>query len=159
MTRSMTRATIAALAIAGLATSAAAQRWTPPSRPLPIADTTGVPTSIYDGDTFRFGKMRVRIWGIDAPEKETRFGPDARAQLVQLVAGRPVKCHDTGQRNHDRIVAQCWNWRGVEIASAMVRTGWAVDWARFSQGRYQPSQQAAQRARAGMYRYGVQPWR
>ncbi|KQN00168.1 nuclease [Sphingomonas sp. Leaf230] len=155
----MRRVAIVGFAIIGLAASADAQRWTPPSRPLPIEQTTGVPTSIYDGDTFRFGKMRVRIWGIDAPEKDTRFGPGARAQLVQLVAGRPVQCRGTGQRNYDRIVAQCWNWQGVEIAAAMVRTGWAVDWARFSQGRYQPSQQAAQRAHAGMYRYGVQPWR
>lgn len=113
MIRSMTRAAIVALAIAGFATSANARRWKPPHQPLPAAETTGVPTSIYDGDTFRFGKIPVRIWGIDAPEKDTRFGPGARGQLVKLIAGQRVTCRDTGQRNHDRIVAQCWNWRGV----------------------------------------------
>lgn len=159
MTGSVTRAAIVALAIAGLAAPADARRWKPPRQPLPAEATTGVPTSIYDGDTFRFGEIPVRIWGIDAPEKRTRFGPAARAQLVQLVGDRRVTCRDTGQRNHDRIVAQCWNWRGVEIASAMVRTGWAVDWSTFSKGRYRPSQRAAQRTKAGMYRYGVQPWR
>lgn len=145
--------------IVAIAMPADARRWKPPRQTLPAVETTGVPTSIHDGDTFRFGKIPVRIWGIDAPELATRFGPAARAQLVQLVADRRVTCRDTGRRNHDRIVAQCWNWRGVEIASAMVRTGWAVDWSTFSNGRYQPSQQAAQRARAGMYRYGVEPWR
>jgi len=156
--RIVTGAAIVALAIS-IAAPADARRWKPPRHPLPAEETTGVPTSIHDGDTFRFGKIPVRIWGIDAPELATRFGPAARAQLVQLVADRRVTCRDTGQRNHDRIVAQCWNWRGVEIASAMVRTGWAIDWSTFSNGRYQPSQQAAQRARTGMYRYGVQPWR
>jgi endonuclease YncB( thermonuclease family) len=42
---------------------------------------------------------------VDAPELETRFGPAARAQLVQLVADRRVTCRDTGKRTYDRIVA------------------------------------------------------
>jgi endonuclease YncB( thermonuclease family) len=159
MIRTMEGATIAALAVAGLATTAAARRYQPPSTPLPIAATTGVPTSIHDGDTFRFGKLRVRVWGIDAPELETQFGPAARAQLVQLVADRRVTCRDTGKRNHDRIVAQCWNWQGTDLAAAMARTGWAVNWSTFSHGRYLADQQAAQRERRGVFAYGVQPWR
>ena len=91
MIRTMAGATIAALAVAGLATTAAARRYQPPSTPLPIAATTGVPTSIHDGDTFRFGKLRVRVWGIDAPELETQFGPAARAQ-----APRPVHTTEPG---------------------------------------------------------------
>tara|TARA_R110000787_G_scaffold286428_1_gene404883 strand:+ start:29664 stop:30143 length:480 start_codon:yes stop_codon:yes gene_type:complete len=159
MIRTMAGATIAALAVAGLATTAAARRYQPPSSPLPIAATTGVPTSIHDGDTFRFGKLRVRVWGIDAPELETQFGPAARAQLVQLVADRRVTCRDTGKRNHDRVVAQCWNWQGIDLAAAMTRTGWAVNWSTFSHGRYLADQQAAQRERRGVFAYGVQPWR
>jgi endonuclease YncB( thermonuclease family) len=159
MIRTMAGATIAALAVAGVATTAAARRYQPPTTPLPIAATTGVPTSIHDGDTFRFGKLRVRVWGIDAPELETQFGPAARAQLVQLVADRRVTCRDTGKRNHDRIVAQCWNWQGVDLAAAMARTGWAVNWSMFSHGRYLADQQAAQRERRGVFAYGVQPWR
>ena len=159
MIRTMAGATIAALAVAGLATTAAARRYQPPSTPLPIAATTGVPTSIHDGATFRFGKLRVRVWGIDAPELETQFGPAARAQLVQLVADRRVTCRDTGKRNHDRIVAQCWNWQGTDLAAAMARTGWAVNWSTFSHGRYLADQQAAQRERRGVFAYGVQPWR
>lgn len=159
MIRTMAGATIAALAVAGLATTAAARRYQPPSSPLPIAATTGVPTSIHDGDTFRLGALRVRVWGIDAPELETQFGPAARAQLVQLVADRRVTCRDTGKRNHDRIVAQCWNWQGIDLAAAMARTGWAVNWSTFSHGRYLADQQAAQRERRGVFAYGVQPWR
>lgn len=159
MMRQMAGATITALAVAGLATTAAGRRYEPSASPLPTAATTGVPTSIYDGDTFRFGKLRVRVWGVDAPELETRFGPAARAQLVQLVADRRVTCRDTGQRTYDRIVAQCWNWRGIDIAAAMARTGWAVNWSTYSHGRYQADQQAAQRERRGVFAYGVQPWR
>ena len=44
MIRTMAGATIAALAVAGLATTAAARRYQPPSTPLPIAATTGVPS-------------------------------------------------------------------------------------------------------------------
>ena len=28
----------------------------------------GVPTYVVDGDTLRFGKARVRLFGVDAPE-------------------------------------------------------------------------------------------
>lgn len=159
MTSRAARAAIVALAVAGIATSAYGRRWTPPSNPLPIVATTGIPTSIYDGDTFRFGALRVRIWGVDAPELETRFGPSARDQLARLVANRRVTCRDTGKRSYDRIVAQCWNWQGEDIAAAMARSGWAVDWPTYSGGRYQPDQQAAQRDHAGVFHYGVQPWR
>lgn len=30
---------------------------------------------ITDGDTIREGALRVRIWGIEAPEMDTRRGP------------------------------------------------------------------------------------
>ncbi len=158
MTSRLAGATIAALAVT-LSIPAGARRYSPPAQPLPIAATSGVPTSVYDGDTFRFGAIRVRLWGVDAPEKATRFGPAARDQLLQLIAGRPIRCRDTGKRTYDRIVAQCWNWRGVDLSAAMVRAGYAVDWRSYSNGRYLADQQAAQRGRAGVFAYGVAPWR
>ena len=155
----LARAALAALAIAYPAVPATARRWRPPPQPLPPEATTGIPTSIYDGDTLRFGMIPVRIWGVDAPEKNTRFGPRARDQLARLIADRRVTCRDTGGRSYDRIVAQCWNWQGIDLAAAMARTGWAVDWRTYSHGKYLPDQEAAQRDHAGVFRYGVQPWR
>lgn len=108
----MTRAAIVALAIAGIATSADARRWKPPRHPLPAAATTGVPTSIYDGDTFRFGKIPVRIWGIDAPEKDTRF------HVMQIDDAFPDLFGCLGERV--RYLAQCSRWTQPD-------PGWQAD--------------------------------
>lgn len=119
----------------------------------------GTVTNIHDGDTFRFGQVRVRIAGMDAPELETRFGPGSRDHLVQLIAGQRVTCQDSGERSYDRVVATCWNYQGVELGDAMVRDGWAVDWPKFSHGRYAADEQAAIYARRGIFGLGGHPWR
>jgi endonuclease YncB( thermonuclease family) len=69
-----------------------------------VAQTVGgVPFSAHgfavsEGDTVKFGKQIVRLFGIDAPEKRQPRddgkwfpGPLAEA-LVQIIAGRPVSC-------------------------------------------------------------------
>ena len=53
--------------------------------------------AVTDGDTVKFGRQRVRMFGIDAPEKgqtcdggKWHPGPLATAALVRFIAGRPV---------------------------------------------------------------------
>ena len=56
-------------------------------------------TSISDGDTLRSGKLRIRLFGIDAPEKRQQCttaegqqwdcGVEAREALKQLVESVP----------------------------------------------------------------------
>jgi endonuclease YncB( thermonuclease family) len=68
------------------------------------SDTNGSGTShgfsVSDGDTVKFGKQRIRLFGIDAPEKAQPCddgqwypGPLATKALVDFIAGRPVSCH------------------------------------------------------------------
>jgi endonuclease YncB( thermonuclease family) len=123
---------------------------------LEIAEIAGVPTSITDGDTFRLGDVRVRLWGMDAPELSTRFGPAARQRLTELIAGRAVRCGPEVGRSHRRTVRECVNWRGVDLSQEMVREGWAIDWPRYSGGAYAADEAAARRAKAGVFAYGVQ---
>lgn len=149
----------AALIASGGSTAAwAAQRNERPPL-LPARLTSGAPTSIYDGDTFRFGSIRIRLWGIDAPEMKTRFGRAARQKLVWLIAGRSVRCRDTGTRSGERIVGRCWNASGKDLSAEMVRSGYAVDWPHFSDGRYRMLQTEALAKRSGLYAYGIEPWR
>ncbi len=143
-------AIVAALAIGGVAVGAP---WTGD-----IPTLAGHVTSVHDGDTFRIGATTIRVYGIDAPELATPYGPSAQSVLVRAIDGGAVRCIDTGSRSYDRIVASCVNHRGHDIAAIVVRSGWAVDWWRFSCGRYLTDQQDAQDARRGMFAYGVRPW-
>ena len=94
---------------------------------------------VTDGDTLRFSDQRVRIWGIDAPETNTRAGKAARGALIEIIDNRSVRCEDTGQRsesrNVERIVARCYIG-SMDIACELVRLGHAKDWPKYSGGAY-----------------------
>jgi endonuclease YncB( thermonuclease family) len=90
---------------------------------------------VHDGDTFRcHDGPRVRVWGIDAPELKTPAGPASTRALRQLVAGKILTCVPKGH-SYDRVVALC-TVNGRDIAAEMVLGGWAVDWPKYSHGRY-----------------------
>ena len=114
--------------------------------------------SVIDGDTIEIRGVRVRIGGIDAPESDQTCsraegvylcGNFSAAHLDRLLAGRTVVCrgHD---RSYDRIVAAC-TVAGVDVGSAQVSAGWALDYVRYSKGRYAAAEAEARRAKAGIW--------
>lgn len=92
------------------------------------ADTCVV-TSVTDGDTFRCGETRVRLIGIDAPERGQFGGREATAQLRSLVApGTTVRLEmdaDSVDR-YGRTLAYVYTRRGVLVNLEMARTGYAL---------------------------------
>ena len=93
------------------------------------------PADIIDGDTIDVQGVRVRLWGIDAPEAGTVAGDAATAFLRDLMDGETVSCRDTGGRSYRRIVAQCFIG-DLDIADALVDAGHARDWPKYSSGYY-----------------------
>lgn len=91
--------------------------------------------AIVDGDTFRCdGALKVRLWGVDAPERDAPGGLAATRALADLTHQQTVVCRRRG-KSYDRIVAQCWVGRR-DVAGALVRAGHARDWPKFSRGYY-----------------------
>ena len=96
---------------------------------------------ITDGDTIKMGRIRYRLYGIDAPElrqfcrgergKNFACGEKARKALRGLVRGRSVICQPTGAVSYRRKIATCFVG-GVDMGAWMVRRGWAVAYRRFS---------------------------
>ena len=73
-----------------------------------------VPGSIYDGDTFRVSdgnqEMKVRLCGIDAPEKDQALGVESRDHLRELIAqgsGRIVLV-ETDTDQYGRAIAEAF---------------------------------------------------
>lgn len=109
----------------------------------------GTAGRVVDGDTLwvcdRGVCTKIRLCGIDAPERGQRGYQEATAALSRLVNGKIVRCVQVGGGtpcdghsrpvNGDRIVAQCYAG-STDVAAELVRAGFACDWRRFSGGYY-----------------------
>jgi endonuclease YncB( thermonuclease family) len=117
--------------------------------------------SVVDGDTIEIRGERIRFDGVDAPESKQicnnaagrryRCGQvSATALDVFLEKSRPVTCQTTG-KSYDRIVAVCRRADGAEVNSWLVANGFAVDWPKYSNGRYAAQQKRAKGAKLGIW--------
>ena len=101
-------------------------------------DFAGQVARVVDGDTFWVSgqRTRIRVWGLDAPEIGRAGGSAATAQLVGLVSGRSVQCRIRDVDRYGRIVGQCWLPDSRDIAAAMIASGTAREYCRFSGNYY-----------------------
>ena len=115
---------------------------------------------VIDGDTIKLGEVHVRLFGIDAPETDQpctdaqgstyRCGLLATSVLEEEIGGRPVTCFPLDTDRYGRTVATC-EVSGRDLGDAMVRRGYAVDFTRYSGGRYATAQLEARAARRGIW--------
>jgi micrococcal nuclease len=153
----------AVLALAAMLTASAPLRPLPspaPSRPTEAAagSAAAPPTArirpyipaelvrVIDGDTVEMRALiwldqqvttRVRLRGIDAPERDARCPEEARRAdaategLRRLVAGRALFLTDIGRDKYGgRVVARIVSAEGADIGEAMLRDGHARIYAR-----------------------------
>lgn len=102
---------------------------------------------------------RIRLSGIDAPESTQlcrgedslpyRLGAKAANDLSAFIARRPVSCVPVALDQYGRTVATC-SVAGIDLADWLVRNGHALDWPRYSHGKYGEAQRDAERAGRGM---------
>jgi endonuclease YncB( thermonuclease family) len=100
-----------------------------------IQELTG-PAWVIDGDTIDIGGTRIRLAGIDAPETEHPYGRNAKWAFVNLCKGQKVRAVLDGDLSYDRATATCYLPDGRDLSAEMVRAGMAIDWPKFSRGRY-----------------------
>jgi endonuclease YncB( thermonuclease family) len=91
---------------------------------------------VIDGDTIDISGTRIRLAGIDAPEMDHPYGKNAKWTLVNLCKGQEVRAVFDGDLSHDRTVATCYLPDGRDLSAEMVKAGMAIDWKKFSGGKY-----------------------
>jgi endonuclease YncB( thermonuclease family) len=91
---------------------------------------------VVDGDTIDIGGTRIRLAGIDAPEMDHPYGKSAKWTLVNLCKGSDIRAVFDGDLSHDRSVATCYLPDGRDLSAEMVKAGLAIDWPKFSRGKY-----------------------
>lgn len=100
----------------------------------------GIP-GITDGDTIRVNGTKVRLFGIDAPERHQQCssaegqayacGQTATRALADFIAGRKVDCVADEKDRYGRLVAVC-TVAGEDVGGWMVLNGWAVAYRKYS---------------------------
>jgi endonuclease YncB( thermonuclease family) len=124
--------------------------------------------SIVDGDTLEIHGTRIRLWGIDAPESSQlcrdedsslyRCGARVANDLDAFLARRPVTCTSMNLDQYGRTVATC-SAGGADLGEWLVSNGLALDWPRFSKGKYEAAQRNAEHAGRGIWKGSyVEPW-
>ena len=94
----------------------------------------GSPIAV-DGDTLRFGRQYVRLWGVDAEELDEPNGPRARAILRDIVDGRHIKCTVVTIDNYGRSVGRC-TVGSIDVNREVIARGGALDCKRYSGGAF-----------------------
>ena len=107
---------------------------------------------IIDGDTLDTSRGRVRLFGVDTPERGERCATEATERLREL-AGDTVRLKD-GPRLTDtygRTLAYVYTVDGISIDAALIREGFATAWTRDGQhrDRLEGLKLEAQKRRAG----------
>lgn len=121
--------------------------------------------AVLDGDTVlvaQSGKRptKIRLAGIDAPEKAQAFGAKSRQALVELVLNREVRVETVATDKFGRRVAQLIR-DGSNVNQQQVRSGMAWEYSYFHRDReYAALQREAQQAQLGLWSQPnpIPPW-
>jgi micrococcal nuclease len=91
---------------------------------------------VIDGDTIVIDNLHIRLAGIDAPELDHPWGQQSKWAMVKLCKGQTVTARIKPELSYDRVVAECFLPDGRDLAAELVKAGLALDWSKFSGGKY-----------------------
>lgn len=122
---------------------------------------------ITDGDTFEMlaagnKKLRVRIHGIDAPEREQPFYRKSRDLLGTLCFQEQVSIQIVNKDRWGRLVAHAFTPDGQSIGYKMVENGFAWHFTRYSNDpTLRRLENSARKSKAGLWadKNPVAPWK
>ncbi|EAJ1956722.1 thermonuclease [Campylobacter upsaliensis] len=124
-------------------------------------ELTGKVSKVIDGDTIELlaktskenpynhiAKLKIRLYGIDAPELKQAYGKEAKEFLSALVLKQEVSLIIENKDKYDRFVGTIF-LKGKDINKEMVKNGYAHAYESFSK-KY-----LAEQADAKMFKLGL----
>ncbi len=127
----------------------------------------GTVTRVFNATTFSMGQMRLKLYGIDAPDvnqpcvnkrnEHYACGRMAKKKLEKLLLNKNVMCQLIQPIGANYYAATC-KIQGYDIGATMVSVGWAVADRKVS-AVYIPYEQQAHQANQGLWSGKfVAPW-
>ena len=125
-----------------------------------FADFSAPVVSILDGDTIEVlhntHPERVRLSGIDCPEKGQAFGNRAKQAASALAFGKDVTLQTHGQDKYRRTLADVFLLDGTHVNHTLVKEGWCW-WYRKYAPRNRELERLERNAREGKKGLWVAP--
>tara|TARA_A100001011_G_C13942049_1_gene687580 strand:- start:209 stop:721 length:513 start_codon:yes stop_codon:yes gene_type:complete len=124
---------------------------------------------VIDGDTIKINGISVRLFGIDAPEKNQiclienqtyNCGLKSKNFLQSLITGT-VECSYNNLDRYGRIIGKCISHTKIVnqnmkenfyLNYIMIRNGHAVEYKRYSKGEYSEAENLAIKEKRGIWR-------
>lgn len=131
-----------------------------------LANTiTGKVVGVMDGDTIEIlsnrQTYRIRLDGIDCPEKNQAYGTVAKQVTSGLCFGKTVKAKVMDKDRYGRYVAKVILPGGGELNATLLKNGYAWHYKQYSKDSYYASLElAARKARKGLWAdtNPIPPW-
>ena len=138
----------------------------------PAFPFTGEVVSVLDGDTIEVlpsagglhnkKPQRIRLQGIDCPEKGQAFGKVAKWATSALVFGRTVTVQGHDKDRYKRLVADVLLADGTNVNQKLVKDGWCMWYRKYAPDDVvlEASEQEARDVKRGLWvdPRPVPPW-
>lgn len=105
---------------------------------------------VIDGDTFIASGTKIRLWGIDAPEKEEPHYRNATRYLATILKTGKLECTFIEKDRYQRDVMKCLI-DDVDVGERLVTEGLARDYGSYSNDYYATFERQAKRRRRGIW--------
>ena len=104
---------------------------------------------VVDGDTIRINSKKIRLYGIDAPEKKQKCkktyltisfmsftkdymcGEVSTQKLIKKINKQKLNCNILDVDRYKRLIGECFK-RNINLNSWMVSNGYAVAYRKYS---------------------------
>lgn len=121
---------------------------------------------VSDGDTFTAInkdnlQLKIRVFGIDAPEKKQAFGNKSKEALSNLIFGKNIVIDVQSQDKYGRFIAYAFTPSGEDVSLLMLSQGMAWHYTEYDlSGEYADAEQSARKMRIGLWSdsNAVAPW-
>lgn len=121
---------------------------------------------ISDGDTFTCInddnlQLKIRINGIDAPEKRQAFGNKSKEFLSSLIFGKKISIDVQSKDGYGRYIAYVYSPEGKDVALLMLHEGMAWHFTKYDNSKvYSDAENVARKAKRGLWTESspIAPW-
>ena len=130
---------------------------------------------VVDGDTIKINSKKIRLYGIDAPEKKQKCkktyltisfmsftkdymcGEVSTQKLIKKINNQKLNCNIIDVDRYKRLIGECFK-RNINLNSWMVSNGYAVAYRKYSK-KYVSDEINAKKNKLGIWQGKFEmPW-